>query len=388
MSIAVLVGASPFGSSALVACGVPFVLVVPPDEDPGRAKGEPLAVLECDFERDPSAILRLRELYRREIAAAFSFTELGLLPAALLAEAVGAPTVSVATTLRTRHKLLMRRALEGVAAQPRYGILTERAVAMVPLPAVLKPFDEAGSRGIRFAERREDCLEALEEAEGALMYEEYLEGPEVSVETVSFEGRHEILGVTEKRTTGPPHFVENGQVSVSSGPRRHERACAATAAVLDRLGVATGAAHTELRLMRGEPYPIETHTRPGGDRIPRITELVTGSDQYELAVRSTLGLGRPERREPRFPAAGIKYFEWSRGVLEAVDVSRAKDVPGVVEVSVDAAPGAEVGPALDNTERPGFVVVGGPDPEEVERRLAAAVGAVTVTYATPVATAS
>jgi biotin carboxylase len=385
MKTAVLVGASPFGSRALADCGVPFVLVVTPAEDPRRAKGEPLAVLECDYESDPGAILRLGELYRHDVAAALSFTELGLLPAALLAEAVGAPTVSVATTLRTRHKLLMRRALDGVVAQPRYGLLTEEALETLPLPAILKPFDEAGSRGIRFVQRREECVDALD---GSLMYEEYLDGHEISVETVTFGGRHEILGVTEKRTTGPPYFVESGQVAHTAGPSRHERACAATAAMLDRLGVVTGAAHSELMLVRGEPYVVETHTRPGGDRIPLLTELVTGSDQYELAVRSTLGLPRPDRRAPRFPTAGIKYFEWESGILEAVDVSAAEELPGVVEVTVDASPGAKVGPPRDSTERPGFVVVGGSSAEEVEERLTAAVDAVTITYASPVAAAS
>ena len=100
-----------------------------------------------------------------------------------------------------------------------------------------------------------------------------------------------------------------GRVSRSTiRSRRHrpEEVIRCVATALTRLGATTGATHTKVKVDGGRVVLIETHTRPGGDRIPRITELVSGYDRYELAIRSVLDPDAP------LPSPGQRHAPQSR----------------------------------------------------------------------------
>ena len=43
-----------------------------------------------------------------------------------------------------------------------------------------------------------------------VILEEFIEGPEYSGESIAYEGKYKLLAITEKHTTGAPHFVEIG----------------------------------------------------------------------------------------------------------------------------------------------------------------------------------
>jgi hypothetical protein len=123
---------------------------------------------------------------------------------------------------------------------------------------------------------------------------------------------------------------------------------------------------------------IETHTRAGGDRIPLLTRLVSGLDQYELAIRSALPWVRPSAHSPRYSHAAVHYFPWQDVTVEEVtglDECRALD--GVVEAEVELSRG-HVPTWRYSHERPGHLVVGADSPDELRRRITAADAAVHV----------
>jgi len=67
--------------------------------------------------------------------------------------------------------------------------------------------------------------------------------PEFSVETLSAEGKHAVLAVTGKHTSGPPHFVEVGHdLPAELEHREYEAVTAAAIGVLDAIGYRWGAA--------------------------------------------------------------------------------------------------------------------------------------------------
>ena len=160
--------------------------------------------------------------------------------------------------------------------------------------------------------------EELEEgAEIALNYsfkhqaivEEFIEGREVSVEFISHSGIHYPLTVTDKVTTGAPHFVElahHQPSNLSSGI--YDELYSTSRKALDALGITDGASHTEYRITEsGEIFIIELGARMGGDFIGSdLVRLSTGYDFVKGVIQVALGeFGCPELTEKKF--SGV-YF--------------------------------------------------------------------------------
>ena len=375
----VLVGTRPAEALPTVLRRAGRVLLISdPDEGPVRPLMPGVRVQRLPFRSDPLAVLGAR--LPEAVEAVVSFTELGLLPAAALAQARGLPGTSVATVIRTRDKLLMRQALRGVLAQPEYGLCGRDEPRTYPV--VVKPRNGSGSRGVRFVATRDDFRVVAAAALGGL-WEEFIEGAEYSVETVTLGGRHHVLGITEKRTTGAPHFVETAHVSPAEpAPPIRSAVHRAVTSCLDALGVTSGAAHTEIKIRDGEVFLIETHTRAGGDRIPLLTRLVSGHDQLDLALTAVQEPQRQDLPDPTAvagPVAGIRYFPWQDCVVRAVDgLEACRSMPGVVEAEISVGAGDEIPLWRYSHERPGYVVAIGADRAELDRRLDAAIEAVAV----------
>jgi hypothetical protein len=342
----------------------PFLMVVDPDDPPTPQVPSHVERIPVTFKTDPTSVPRA--LHGRELDAVISLTELGQLPAALANEGLGFPGIPVATVLRTRDKLLMRRTLAGIVDQPAFGLATRGGGRHLPYPVVVKPVDSSGSRGIAYV----DGVEAYERrlAQGDVcLWEEYLDGPEYSVEVVSRGGRHDVIGITAKLTTGTAGFVEHSHLApapLSAGAAASIRA--AVGLCLDALGVRLGASHTELKLVDSRPYIVETHTRAGGDRIPLLHLLTSGRDQNAIALCALLGREAPPPGAPRLPCAGVRYFRWPPGLVERLgDVAAVRARPEIVELDLKVGPGSRVPAWRHSHDRPGCVVASGDSPEQV-----------------------
>ncbi len=209
------------------------------------------------------------------------------------------------------------------------GAATE-SMAAHGYPFVVKPVDTAASFGVRLVNgpgEARDTWESLTRLRGStdhqfahyfpigdFIMEEYLEGPEYSIESLSFDGRHVILAITEKLTGAG--FIEYGHAlpaNLAPADETALRDCVTT--FLDALEFRHGPAHTEAKLTARGPRIVESHGRPGGDRIPDLVRAVYGLDieTYTLGraagVMSLLevvpgpGGGRP-RDSLRLPWAG------------------------------------------------------------------------------------
>ncbi|MFG3107087.1 ATP-grasp domain-containing protein [Streptomyces tendae] len=368
--MAVLIGTKPAeGYLTLARLGVPFIWIVDPADGPVPDPQAAAAVVRAPFKTDPLSVLQ--HTFPPQVSGVFSFTEMGSLPAALLAESLGVPTVPVRAVLRARDKHLMRRLTAAEPTTPAFGIVGREEPDSSVFPVVLKPADGTGSQGVEYVPDRPAYRRLSPERTGAL-WEQYVDGAEYSVEAVSADGEHRILGITAKRTTGKPYFVETRHevpARVTPDVEREIRACVGR--TLDLLEVTTGASHTEVKLDGGRPVLIETHTRAGGDRIPLLTKLVSGVDQIELAVRSVLPWVEVRTTEPAAAYAAVHYFPWQAATLVGVDgLEKSREIDGVVEVEVPLAEGGDIPVWRYSHERPGHVVVAGSDPEDLDRVIA------------------
>jgi biotin carboxylase len=203
-----------------------------------------------------------------------------------------------------------------------------------------------------------------------------VEGREFSVETITRDGSHQVLGITEKLTTGPPGFVELGHQFPARLPTAiAQRIDEAVVALLDLVEHRWGPAHTEVRVTPAvEVVIIESQTRFGGDQIWKMVEVVTG---VPLGAATAAGLlGMPEPAKPaRAGGAAIRFLGYENAqVHEVAGVEEAREAAGVERVEIRARPGQRLGPLRDSWSRQGYILATGADTEEAARNVDAARG--------------
>jgi biotin carboxylase len=333
----------------------------------------------------------------RPLDHVYSFTELGQVPAALAAAALGVGGQPLRAATLARDKYAMRRHLaaagRGRSADPglppatRYARCTGAAElldfgATAGWPVVLKVADGVGKDGVRLVAAAEQAAQAFADLVATvpgrvLLAEEYHDGPEVSVETLSFGGRHHVLAVTDKEVGA--NLSETGHTTPSRlAPAAQEAVAAAAVALLDSIGVRNAICHTEIRYTGRGPRVIETHTRPGGDNIRDLLRLSAGVDIYDAFFRLLAGgTFTPPARPAQ--AAAVRFLTPPAGrVTSVTGLYRALQLPGVqdAEVSVDAG---DLAPEpVGNDHRCGHVIAVGATPQEAAERADAARAAITI----------
>src|SRR5581483_4851638 len=126
---------------------------------------------------------------------------------------------------------------------------------------------------------------------GTCILEEYIEGQEYSVETITWsKGNHLILGITQKKTTPPPFFVELGHIFPAVLPEDEAASIVhVLQGALDVLGIESGASHTEVKLTPHGPMVIEVGGRLAGDFIPKLVWMSTKMNPYLLELSAIVG---------------------------------------------------------------------------------------------------
>lgn len=164
-------------------------------------------------------------------------------------------------------------------------------------PLIVKPTDRSGSRGVEKVLDPVQLDEAINRAqkesfEQKAIIEEFVTGREISVESISYEGKHTILQITDKVTTGAPFFVELEHHQPSSLPEDIKlRIKEIVLHALDALHIKYGASHSELKITEdGDIRVIEIGARMGGDFIGSdLVKLSTGYDFLKGVIEVALG---------------------------------------------------------------------------------------------------
>ncbi len=316
--------------------------------------------------------------------------------AARLAARLGLAGPAPAAVEDACRKDATRRALAGAGLPgPRFAVCADRSEAAdaareIGYPLVLKPVDLCGGMFVR----RVDDEGALARAYQALadfpvnargqrrtpvvLLEELLHGPEVSVETVSFGGTTQVVGVTDKSVGGAPAFIETGHMHPAALTPADAEAAAETARrALAALGLDAVVAHTEIKLTADGPRVVEVNPRPAGNRITELVRHVTGIDLAAAGVEVALGREpdlRPRATGLRSAAIGFLVPD-TAGVLESVDgADRVRGADGLLELQL-AEPGRLVRAAGSNNEYLGHVMAGDAEGPGARERVEALLSA-------------
>jgi biotin carboxylase len=329
----------------------------------------------------------------RCLAGVLCWDEALILPAAQLADRLGLRGPGAAAVQRCRDKASTRRhlALAGIpqpASVPVSSLEQAHAASgRIGFPVVLKPRGLGASQGVVRADSPADLDRAYRDAAAAfhpgvpryragVLVEEYLVGPELSIDAAVLGGSVTPLTVALKELGLAPYFEEVGHRVDGSDPLLSDpELLELLRSVHAALGMDCAITHTELRLTAAGPRVIEVNGRLGGDLIPYLGWLARGIDHGRVAAELALGLPlsvTPSRR--RAAAIQFGYPQWDCRVRK---VHLPSVGGGVVRADSLVEPGQIVRlPPHEYATRYAAAVCVGDDPAECQRRLDAAVGSI------------
>lgn len=321
--------------------------------------------------------------------------------AAKAAEMLGLPGAGVAAARVFRDKITQVTTCQSAGiAVPRFAEVADAGDVAAfggPGPLVVKPANRQASLGVVIVDPGDDpelawkeCTNADEgpqlahrELRWRFLAQEFVPGPEYSVEALVTNGEIVFSNVTRKRVKTGRYPVEAGHVV----PAPAEPGVAELPALMQKLasaaGFGTGLLHGEWIIRDETPVFVECAARPAGDWIFDLIDLVTGVNLYDASVRALSGddplAGR--RATGLVPAAAVRFgFPDEPGTVASVSgVQAASTAPGVVRVPHAPAPGDEIRSLGSSWGRLGAVIATGQDWADAESAAAGGLDQIVVT---------
>ena len=301
--------------------------------------GQPSAMVIAD-------ILDSMRSQKIELDGICTFAELSLPITARLAGALNLPGQDPDVVTLTRDKHKVRKVVTGAGLNEVRSFKIKSvdqiqdAADHVGFPAVLKPISGADSLGVKRVNSIEELETALQEAQtivsnlvvssGALArlttptgsqigaanaslsppseqraerfiqldlsLEEYLDGPEVDVDIVLYNGQLYFASVVDNGPTVEPYFAETWNLCPSILPPAHQQELLDEAlATVKALGFTSGIFHVEERYTNRGPRIIEVNARMGGGPIRLQHKYIYGVDL--VVEQLMLSLGLPPTRD-------------------------------------------------------------------------------------------
>lgn len=231
-------------------------------------------------------------------------------------------------------------------------------------PVIVKPVDMAGSRGIYLVNNKEELMLAISKSSeasdrGDVIVEEYMDGPEVSVELVVKNGIPYVIQITDKTTSGAPHFAETGHLQPSQLPndvldKIKDVACHAAIS----LNLKNSLGHAEVKVTAKGPKMVEIGARAGGDGIAeQLIELSTGVSFSEIAIQIAMGdeIIIPNIRKNK--SSCIRFILSKKGILKSIEgLGQAREIENIEEIKMYGIVGQEYQDMVDNSGRIGYVI--------------------------------
>lgn len=375
--------------------------VISVDYDPDAVGFEMADVKLVVSTLDQEEVLRQAQIYEPDVIIT-STSDGPVRTAAYVNEQMGKqPDLTYEDSLCATIKSFMRdRLKENGVPIPQYFIVNSEiefleAVQAIKGNMIVKPADNAGSRGVVLVKKDaasgrtepENTLEVYaysrsNSRNGVVMVEEYMEGEEVSVESMTVNGETTVITITDKMTTPPPYFVELGHVEPSCHPiGLQEQIKDVAKQAVSAIRLQNGPAHTEIKLTKDGPKIVELAARLGGDFITsRLVPLSTGVDMVGSSViLATGGMVDLERKWNK--GAAIRFIPGEKGTITNISIPKEMEKSaGVEEIVLYKKVGDLVDGTKSSNDRLGHIIATGKDAKEAFARATDVLNKIKVEY--------
>lgn len=294
-------------------------------------------------------------------------TDKPLVMMARIAEKYGFPFYSVETAQWSTDKFQMKQRFELGDVPHAKGRLVKSVeeTADMVYPVIVKPRDNSGSRGVKLCRTKEELEQSMAEALeysklDSVLVEEFIEGPEYSIEGLHYDGKSEVIQFTEKKTTAFPYNVELGHIQPANMSDENKQKIRE---IVSKIGVALHfencPSHTELKINERGIFVIETSPRLGGDYITStLTPLSTGVNLEDELLKISLGETiNPQPKPVQY--SGVRFFSFEEGsvIKNVPNEEFVKSWPHVVDFSFALKVGNKVNRITSSLNRYGQLIL-------------------------------
>lgn len=345
---------------------------------------------EIDLNDEDAVLSKAKELSEKyNIVGVFTLNEYRVALAARIRKVLGITYgLSYEAAFRCRNKKETRKILtDNNVNSVKYRLIrsieeADKALETIHLPVVIKPSNDAGSEMVyccKTINEVHSAIQSIQECKGNLvgqeidkeiLLEEFLTGPEFSVETYTFNKQTKIIAITAKKVLSPFNPIEVGHTV----PARIDADTVKSIEKIikdsvEAIGIDYSITHIELKLTPMGPKIIEINARPGGDQITTLVEMTTGYNLHEIELLASLGLpiDKAHKREIISSSASIRFLiSDSDGIIEFGDQLSVLDNPLVTQVVMYEEDGDLVEKTTSNYNRLGYFIVKGSDSQYSE----------------------
>lgn len=239
-------------------------------------------------------------------------SEHGNLSAAIVSHKLGIKYNEVDTVYSTISKVKMKQLLTNASIPTAKYTVAEKDQEIIKLwenanyPLIVKPSYSSAARGVKLVNSPDELIQAVKQAkaiskDGHALVEEYINGKQYSVETISHKGEHHLLGITKEFFSEPPFFAETQHLFPANIEEElKQKINQLVIKVLEAFKVKFGACHLELRVgSENKISIIEIASRAGGWRSELI-KYASGINYADLIINShqnkKLEIDKPERK--------------------------------------------------------------------------------------------
>ena len=303
-------------------------------------------------------------------------TDKPLVMMARIAEKYGFPFYSVETAQWSTDKFQMKERFMdgGVPCAKGRLVKSVSEVEDFEFPVIIKPRDNSGSRGVKLCRSKEELEASMNEALevsklDTVLVEEFIEGPEYSIEGLHHDGKSEVIQFTEKKTTEFPYNVELGHIQPANISDENKQKIRE---IVEKIGKALNfvncPSHTELKINERGIFVIETSPRLGGDYITStLTPLSTGVNLEDELLKISLGKEiAPTTKAVQY--SGVRFFSFEEGsvIKNVPNIEFVKTWPHVVDFSFNLKEGAKVNRITSSLNRYGHLTLTAGNRESIE----------------------
>lgn len=302
---------------------------------------------------------------------------------AAVANALNLPGIKFEDAIAATNKIKMRtRFFEHGVPSPHFFPVwslsdAKKACKVLGFPVVIKPSDNMGARGVVRIDNKNQIADAFAFAKsaspsGELIIEEFMEGHELSIDAVVFNGEVTFTGIADRIIEYPPHFVETGHTMPSQLPKEmQDSACEVMKAGIRALGIHLGCAKGDIKITKDGPKIGELAARLSGGFMSAYTyPLSTGVNLMRAAIEVALGQ-EPGNLEPLYNRVSIERAIITRpGIVKKIcGVEEALKIPGIAEIFINVKPGDKVKKPTSNVEKAGHIIAVADTLEDAEKAV-------------------
>jgi len=213
-------------------------------------------------------------------------------------------------------------------------------------PVIVKPVDSSASRGVAKVSNCKKLKNAFKSAKiysrnGAVIIEQFLEGNEYSVESLTQNGKTVVVGITEKTiSSGNSYFVEERHIIPANiKPKEKEEIERLIPRVIKAIGLDNCGTQG--------PVIIEIGARLGGDFITSdLVPLSTGVNMLRNIINISIGKEINSKKKKK-KYAGIQFINSDNYDLAKKHLEKIKSRTGFVKSELKEYRKMELKSSLD-----------------------------------------